>query len=226
MNNVLVVENLGKAYRDANGRETPVLRDVTFSVAAGEVVAVTGSSGSGKSTLLHALGGLDAFDTGRIAIDGILLSELSDSARDRLRNRHLGFVYQFHHLLPELTALENTAMPLFIRRTPGSLALRKAAELLQAVGLGARLHHLPGELSGGERQRTAIARALIGEPKCLLADEPTGNLDSDTAQAVFDLLVGTVKARGAAAVIVTHDPALAQRCDRVLTLKNGAVVPS
>lgn len=226
MSNVwaLEVEHLVKTYRDAAGRETPVLKDVSFAVAAGEVVAVTGASGSGKSTLLHAAGGLDAFDGGRILIAGTDIARLTEKERDRLRNEKLGFVYQFHHLLPELTALENAAMPLLIRRIADAEAKRKAAELLTAVGLKERLNHLPGEMSGGERQRTAIARALIGTPACLLADEPTGNLDAETAQSVFDILIENAHRTGSAAVIVTHDATLAARCDRVLTLKMGSIL--
>lgn len=226
MSNVwaLEVEHLVKTYRDADGRETPVLKDVSFTVAAGEVVAVTGASGSGKSTLLHAAGGLDAFDGGRILIAGTDIARLTEKERDRLRNEKLGFVYQFHHLLPELTALENAAMPLLIRRIADAEAKRKAAELLTAVGLKERLNHLPGEMSGGERQRTAIARALIGTPACLLADEPTGNLDAETAQSVFDILIENAHRTGSAAVIVTHDATLAARCDRVLTLKMGSIL--
>lgn len=226
MSNVwaLEVEHLVKTYRDAAGRETPVLKDVSFTVAAGEVVAVTGASGSGKSTLLHAAGGLDAFDGGRILIAGTDITRLTEKERDRLRNEKLGFVYQFHHLLPELTALENAAMPLLIRRIADAEAKRKAAELLTAVGLKERLNHLPGEMSGGERQRTAIARALIGTPACLLADEPTGNLDAETAQSVFDILIENAHRTGSAAVIVTHDATLAARCDRVLTLKMGSIL--
>lgn len=226
MSNVwaLEVEHLVKTYRDAAGRETPVLKDVSFTVAAGEVVAVTGASGSGKSTLLHAAGGLDAFDGGRILIAGTDIARLTEKERDRLRNEKLGFVYQFHHLLPELTALENAAMPLLIRRIADAEAKRKAAELLTTVGLKERLNHLPGEMSGGERQRTAIARALIGTPACLLADEPTGNLDAETAQSVFDILIENAHRTGSAAVIVTHDATLAARCDRVLTLKMGSIL--
>ena len=220
----LEVEHLVKTYRDTAGRETPVLKDVSFTVAAGEVVAVTGASGSGKSTLLHAAGGLDAFDGGRILIAGTDIARLTEKERDRLRNEKLGFVYQFHHLLPELTALENAAMPLLIRRIADAEAKRKAAELLTAVGLKERLNHLPGEMSGGERQRTAIARALIGAPACLLADEPTGNLDAETAQSVFDILIENAHRTGSAAVIVTHDATLAARCDRVLTLKMGSIL--
>ena len=197
---------------------------MSFTVAAGEVVAVTGASGSGKSTLLHAAGGLDAFDGGRILIAGTDIARLTEKERDRLRNEKLGFVYQFHHLLPELTALENAAMPLLIRRIADAEAKRKAAELLTAVGLKERLNHLPGEMSGGERQRTAIARALIGTPACLLADEPTGNLDAETAQSVFDILIENAHRTGSAAVIVTHDATLAARCDRVLTLKMGSIL--
>lgn len=226
MSNVwaLEVEHLATTYRDAAGRETPVLKDVSFTVAAGEVVAVTGASGSGKSTLLHAAGGLDAFDGGRILIAGTDIARLTEKERDRLRNEKLGFVYQFHHLLPELTALENAAMPLLIRRIADAEAKRKAAELLTSVGLKERLNHLPGEMSGGERQRTAIARALIGTPACLLADEPTGNLDAETAQSVFDILIENAHRTGSAAVIVTHDATLAARCDRVLTLKMGSIL--
>ena len=226
MSNVwaLEVEHLVKTYRDAAGRETPVLKDVSFTVAAGEVVAVTGASGSGKSTLLHAAGGLDAFDGGRILIAGTDIARLTEKECDRLRNEKLGFVYQFHHLLPELTALENAVMPLLIRRIADAEAKRKAAELLTAVGLKERLNHLPGEMSGGERQRTAIARALIGTPACLLADEPTGNLDAETAQSVFDILIENAHRTGSAAVIVTHDATLAARCDRVLTLKMGSIL--
>ena len=226
MSNVLAleVEHLVKTYRDAAGRETPVLKDVSFTVAAGEVVAVTGASGSGKSTLLHAAGGLDAFDGGRILIAGTDIARLTEKERDRLRNEKLGFVYQFHHLVPEVTALENAAMPLLIRRIADAEAKRKAAELLTAVGLKERLNHLPGEMSGGERQRTAIARALIGTPACLLADEPTGNLDAETAQSVFDILIENAHRTGSAAVIVTHDATLAARCDRVLTLKMGSIL--
>ena len=226
MSNVwaLEVEHLVKTYRDAAGRETPVLKDVSFTVAAGEVVAVTGASGSGKSTLLHAAGGLDAFDGGRILIAGTDIARLTEKERDRLRNEKLGFVYQFHHLLPELTALENAAMPLLIRRIADAEAKRKAAELLTAVGLKERLNHLPGEMSGGERQRTAIARALIGTPACLLADEPTGNLDAETAQSVFDILIKNAHRTGSAAFIVTEDETLAARCDRVLTLKMGSIL--
>ena len=225
MSNVwaLEVEHLVKTYRDAAGRETPVLKDVSFTVAAGEVVAVTGASGSGKSTLLHAAGGLDAFDGGRILIAGTDIARLTEKERDRLRNEKLGFVYQFHHLLPEFTALENAAMPLLIARVPREKAFAKAKALLEKVGLGERLEHLPSELSGGERQRTAVARALAADPVCILADEPTGNLDAETAVAVFDILAESARECGAAAVIVTHDNTIAARCDRVLRLVDGTI---
>ena len=180
MNEAICVENLVKTYDDGAGIRTPVLKGVSFSVATGEIVAVIGTSGSGKSTLLHALGGLDSVDSGTITIAGKTLSKLTEAERDILRNHHLGFVYQFHHLLPEFTALENVAMPLFIRRLPKSIAVTCAERALTDIGLKDRMHFLPSQLSGGERQRVAIARAVVGEPDCILADEPTGNLDDDT----------------------------------------------
>lgn len=221
-NAIIRIENLQKAYRD-NESPVPVLRGVTFSVAPGEVVAIVGSSGSGKSTLLHCAGGLDQFDAGRVVIGGTDLATLSEHGRDELRNHRLGFVYQFHHLLPEFTALENTAMPLLIRRTPQPEAYAAAEKALAALGLSERLQHLPSQLSGGERQRTAIARALVTHPQCVLADEPTGNLDHDTALAVFDNFVATARSEHAAIVIVTHDTDLAARCDRILRLVAGRI---
>lgn len=220
----LLAEHVAKSYRD--GVEVvPVLRDVSLSIAPGETVAVLGASGSGKSTLLHALGGLDTIDSGRIEISGQSLSGLSAKALGVLRNASLGFVYQFHHLLPEFNALDNVAMPLFIRRMDMAAARSRAAELLEAVGLAHRASHLPAQLSGGERQRVAIARALVTKPACVLADEPTGNLDHETAAAVFDLFLQIAREEGTAALIVTHDRSLAARCGRALQLEAGIMRP-
>ena len=219
---VLVAEALTRHFSEG-GRIIEVLKDVALTIEAGERIAIIGASGSGKSTLLQLLGGLDNPTAGSVAVGGRDLAGLDASERGRLRNKMVGFVYQFHHLLPEFDAVENVALPLLVRREPVKLAREKAQALLTRVGLGERFRHKPAQLSGGERQRAAVARALITAPALVLADEPTGNLDGKTGDRVFELMLELNREFGTSLVVVTHDPAIARRMDRILTLEDGGL---
>jgi lipoprotein-releasing system ATP-binding protein len=217
---VLRASHIAKTYEEGDLR-TKVLSDASFTLKRGETLAIVGASGSGKSTLLHIIGGLDTLTSGEVEVEGRLLSKLSDAERGRVRNKSLGFIYQFHHLLPEFTAMENVCMPLLIRGTNIAEAQKQAKVLLERVGLGQRLEHKPGELSGGERQRCAVARALVTRPSCVLGDEPTGNLDEDNAAQVYALMLELNREIGTSFILVTHDSRLAKRMDRTLELHNG-----
>lgn len=220
---ILQCQNLTKRYSQGD-LDVEVLKGVDLSIAAGQRVAIMGASGSGKSTLLHLLGGLEKPTAGQVILDGADLSKIGSAKLSRLRNQSLGFIYQFHHLLGEFTMLENVAMPLLIGKQPIKQAQQQAVELLKRVGLGHRIQHKPGELSGGERQRAAVARALINKPKCILADEPTGNLDSKTADQIYQLMLELNQELQVSFLVVTHDPELAGRMDHVLHMEDGLIV--
>ncbi len=219
---ILRATGLVKTY-DEGPFTVPVLRGVYLRIERGEQIGIIGASGSGKSTLLHLLGGLDRITAGQVEVDGQDIAKLGETARGLLRNRALGFIYQFHHLLPEFSALENVAMPLLLRRGPTEETMKQATEMLARVALESRLHHKPSELSGGERQRVAVARALVTRPLAVLADEPTGNLDRENAESVYELMLELNRDLGTSLIVVTHDPLLAKRMDRVLKLEDGVL---
>jgi lipoprotein-releasing system ATP-binding protein len=223
MSSVLGCTNLCKSFNEGSA-ELQILRDINFSIAAGERIAIMGSSGSGKSTLLHLLGGLDEPTSGDVTITDLQVSRLNPVQLGRLRNRELGFIYQFHHLLPEFTALENVAMPLLVGRASPEEAQQQAASMLDRVGLSARVAHKPGELSGGERQRAAVARALVTRPSCVLADEPTGNLDRYNAEQVYNLMLELNQDLGTSFLVATHDVSIAERLDRIMLLEDGRLI--
>jgi lipoprotein-releasing system ATP-binding protein len=223
---VLEAVNLSKSFQEGGGSILEVLKEVNLTIRAGEKVAIVGASGSGKSTLLHLLGGLDKPTSGQVYVHEKDIAKLRETDRCRLRNRNLGFIYQFHHLLPEFTAQENVAMPSLVRGTRPSQALNQARLLLEKVGMIRRLDHKPAELSGGERQRAAIARAIINEPRCICADEPTGNLDRATAEQVMQVMLRLNKEYGTSLVVVTHDMTLAQKMDKIYTIENGHLAPT